>query len=151
MARFCLSANEVLNKVRVRIALNYLLNRADAFGRSICPAGALGRHHRHEFLGGPFSDAMGAGICVVQVGDQLICPDGATPGVQARHSRGLSLAWTRHQHTARGLAAGEAEEARESGSLLDASEVANVVTFMLTRPRGMTIRDVVMLPTNFDL
>jgi ribitol 2-dehydrogenase len=26
-----------------------------------------------------------------------------------------------------------------------------VVTFMLTRPRGMTIRDVVMLPTNFDL
>jgi ribitol 2-dehydrogenase len=25
------------------------------------------------------------------------------------------------------------------------------VIFMLTRPRGMTIRDVVMLPTNFDL
>lgn len=43
------------------------------------------------------------------------------------------------------------KEARESGSLLEAAEVANVVTFMLTRPRGMTIRDVVMLPTNFDL
>ena len=42
-------------------------------------------------------------------------------------------------------------EARASGSLLDASEVADVVLFMLTRPRGMTIRDVVMLPTNFDL
>ncbi|MES5483473.1 SDR family oxidoreductase [Bradyrhizobium sp. INPA03-11B] len=42
-------------------------------------------------------------------------------------------------------------EARESGSLLEASEVAEVVIFMLTRPRGMTIRDVVMLPTNFDL
>lgn len=42
-------------------------------------------------------------------------------------------------------------EARASGSLLDASEVADVVIFMLTRPRGMTIRDVVMLPTNFDL
>ena len=42
-------------------------------------------------------------------------------------------------------------EARASGSLLDAAEVAEVVTFMLTRPRGMTIRDVVMLPTNFDL
>jgi ribitol 2-dehydrogenase len=25
------------------------------------------------------------------------------------------------------------------------------VMFMLTRPRGMTIRDVVMLPSNFDL
>ena len=43
------------------------------------------------------------------------------------------------------------KEARESGSLLEASEVANVIMFMLTRPRGMTIRDVVMMPTNFDL
>jgi ribitol 2-dehydrogenase len=43
------------------------------------------------------------------------------------------------------------QEARDSGSLLEASEVADVVIFMLTRPRGMTIRDVVMLPTNFDL
>lgn len=43
------------------------------------------------------------------------------------------------------------KEARESGSLLDAGEVAEVVMFMLTRPRGMTIRDVVMMPTNFDL
>jgi len=43
------------------------------------------------------------------------------------------------------------KEARDSGSLLEASEVANVVIFMLTRPRGMTIRDVVMMPTNFDL
>jgi ribitol 2-dehydrogenase len=42
-------------------------------------------------------------------------------------------------------------EARASGSLIEASEVADVVLFMLTRPRGMTIRDVVMLPTNFDL
>jgi ribitol 2-dehydrogenase len=42
-------------------------------------------------------------------------------------------------------------EARASGSLLDASEVAEVALFMLTRPRGMTIRDVVMMPTNFDL
>ena len=42
-------------------------------------------------------------------------------------------------------------EAKDSGSLLEASEVANVITFMLTRPRGMTIRDVVMMPTNFDL
>lgn len=42
-------------------------------------------------------------------------------------------------------------QAKEEGSLLEASEVANVVMFMLTRPRGMTIRDVVMMPTNFDL
>ncbi len=43
------------------------------------------------------------------------------------------------------------KELRDQGSLLEASEVANVVMFMLTRPRGMTIRDVVMMPTNFDL
>ena len=42
-------------------------------------------------------------------------------------------------------------QARESGSLLEPGEVADVVTFMLTRPRGMTIRDVIMMPTNFDL
>ena len=40
---------------------------------------------------------------------------------------------------------------KAKGSLLDASEVADVVLFMLTRPRGMTIRDVVMMPTQFDL
>ncbi len=43
------------------------------------------------------------------------------------------------------------KEARESGSLVEASEVAEVILFMLTRPRHMTIRDVVMMPTNFDL
>jgi ribitol 2-dehydrogenase len=42
-------------------------------------------------------------------------------------------------------------EAKASGSLLEASEIAEVILFMLTRPRAMTIRDVVMMPTNFDL
>jgi ribitol 2-dehydrogenase len=42
-------------------------------------------------------------------------------------------------------------EALASGSLLEPVEVAEVVLFMLTRPRGMTIRDVVMMPSNFDL
>lgn len=43
------------------------------------------------------------------------------------------------------------KEAKESGSLLEAGDVAEVVMFMLTRPRRMTIRDVILLPTNFDL
>ncbi|MEY4980214.1 MAG: Ribitol 2-dehydrogenase [Pseudomonadota bacterium] len=42
-------------------------------------------------------------------------------------------------------------EARASGSLMEAAEVAEVLLFMLTRPRGMTIRDVVLMPTHFDL
>src|SRR6476659_10187235 len=42
-------------------------------------------------------------------------------------------------------------EAKESGSLIEASEVADAIMFMLTRQRGLTIRDVVLMPTNFDL
>ena len=42
-------------------------------------------------------------------------------------------------------------DAKASASLIEAREVADVVMFMLTRPRGVTIRDVVMMPTNFDL
>lgn len=41
--------------------------------------------------------------------------------------------------------------AKESGSLIEPSDVADVVMFMLTRPRNVTIRDVVILPTNFDI
>ena len=43
------------------------------------------------------------------------------------------------------------DEAKESGSLIEAAEVADVVMFMLTRPRNVTIRDVVIMPTHFDL
>ncbi|RDL44090.1 glucose dehydrogenase [Marinomonas piezotolerans] len=42
-------------------------------------------------------------------------------------------------------------EAKASGSLVEAEEIAEILLFMLTRPRGMTIRDVVVMPTNFDL
>ena len=40
--------------------------------------------------------------------------------------------------------------AKESGSLIDASEVADAVVYMLTRKRTVTIRDMLVLPTNFD-
>jgi ribitol 2-dehydrogenase len=43
------------------------------------------------------------------------------------------------------------QEAKDSGSLMEASEVAEVIVFMLTRPRHITIRDVVMMPSQFDL
>ncbi len=41
-------------------------------------------------------------------------------------------------------------KARESGSLIDASEVADAIVYMLTRKRTVTIRDMLVLPTNFD-
>lgn len=43
------------------------------------------------------------------------------------------------------------EEAKAAGSLVEASEVGEVIVFMLTRPRHVTIRDVVMMPSQFDL
>ncbi|WP_313349896.1 SDR family oxidoreductase [Paracoccus sp. (in: a-proteobacteria)] len=41
-------------------------------------------------------------------------------------------------------------KAKESGSLIDADEVADAVEYMLTRKRTVTIRDMLVLPTNFD-
>ena len=43
------------------------------------------------------------------------------------------------------------EEALASGSLMQPKEVADAVLFMLTRPRNVTIRDLVILPNNTDL
>lgn len=42
-------------------------------------------------------------------------------------------------------------KARESGSLIEPEEVADAVVYMLTRPRNVTIRDMIVLPTNFDI
>lgn len=41
--------------------------------------------------------------------------------------------------------------ARAAGDLMEASEVAEAVAFMLTRPRNVTIRDLVILPQANDL
>ncbi|SED13226.1 SDR family oxidoreductase [Rhodobacter sp. 24-YEA-8] len=43
------------------------------------------------------------------------------------------------------------DEALANGSLMQAKEVAEAVLFMLTRPRTVTIRDLVILPATFDL
>jgi ribitol 2-dehydrogenase len=43
------------------------------------------------------------------------------------------------------------EEAIAAGSLMEPQEVAAAVLFMLTRPRNVTVRDLVILPNNLDL
>ncbi|RCW23993.1 ribitol 2-dehydrogenase [Ciceribacter lividus] len=43
------------------------------------------------------------------------------------------------------------EEALVNGSLMMPKEVADAVLFMLTRPRNVTIRDLVILPNSVDL
>lgn len=42
-------------------------------------------------------------------------------------------------------------KAKESGSLIEPAEVADAILYMLTRPRNVTIRDMVILPSNFDI
>ncbi|MBU1312348.1 MAG: SDR family oxidoreductase [Alphaproteobacteria bacterium] len=41
-------------------------------------------------------------------------------------------------------------KAKESGSIIEAGEVADAVEYILTRDRNVTIRDMLVLPTNFD-
>ncbi|GAB4064401.1 SDR family oxidoreductase [Ancylobacter sonchi] len=43
------------------------------------------------------------------------------------------------------------DEALASGALMEAKEVADCVIFMLTRPRNVTVRDLVILPNGTDL
>jgi ribitol 2-dehydrogenase len=43
------------------------------------------------------------------------------------------------------------EEALAAGSLMQPKEVADAVLFMLSRPRNVTIRDLVILPTSVDI
>ncbi|MDK4732107.1 SDR family oxidoreductase [Rhizobium sp. CNPSo 3490] len=42
-------------------------------------------------------------------------------------------------------------KAKEAGALIEPCDVAEAVIFMLTRPRNVTIRDVVILPSAFDI
>jgi ribitol 2-dehydrogenase len=42
-------------------------------------------------------------------------------------------------------------QAKANGSLVEVEEIAQALIFMLTRPRHVTIRDMVIMPTNFDL
>ncbi|PDS99346.1 glucose dehydrogenase [Rhizobium sp. S9] len=42
-------------------------------------------------------------------------------------------------------------KAKEAGALIEPRDVAEAVLFMLTRPRNVTIRDMVILPSSFDI
>ncbi|QDY71105.1 SDR family oxidoreductase [Qingshengfaniella alkalisoli] len=41
-------------------------------------------------------------------------------------------------------------KAKEAGALMDPEEVAEALEFMLTRKRGVTVRDVIIMPTAFE-
>lgn len=42
-------------------------------------------------------------------------------------------------------------KAKADGALMEASEIAEAVAFILTRPRTITIRDILILPASFDI
>ncbi len=43
------------------------------------------------------------------------------------------------------------QKAKDSGSLIEPTEISDAVMYMLTRPRNVTIRDMIVLPSNFDI
>ncbi|MEJ0061939.1 MAG: SDR family oxidoreductase [Alphaproteobacteria bacterium] len=43
------------------------------------------------------------------------------------------------------------KKAKEDGILIPAKEIGEAVMFVVTRPRGMTVRDMVIIPSGFDL
>ncbi|AMY69384.1 SDR family oxidoreductase [Frigidibacter mobilis] len=40
---------------------------------------------------------------------------------------------------------------KDAGALMEPTEVSDALMFMLTRPRNVTIRDMIVLPSNFDI
>lgn len=42
------------------------------------------------------------------------------------------------------------QAAKDAGAIIEPSEVADAVLFILTRPRNVTIHDIIVLPTNLD-
>lgn len=40
---------------------------------------------------------------------------------------------------------------KDAGALIETQEISEAVMFMLTRPRNVTIRDMIVLPSNFDI
>ncbi|PWJ11744.1 SDR family oxidoreductase [Jannaschia seohaensis] len=40
---------------------------------------------------------------------------------------------------------------KDAGALMDTKEVSDAMMYMLTRPRNVTIRDMIVLPSNFDI
>ncbi|WP_127145787.1 SDR family oxidoreductase [Pelagibacterium montanilacus] len=40
---------------------------------------------------------------------------------------------------------------KDKGALMEPTEVADALIYMLTRPRNVTIRDMIVLPSNFDI
>lgn len=42
-------------------------------------------------------------------------------------------------------------KAKESGSIIEPTDVSDAIMYILTRPRNVTIRDMVVLPSNFDM
>lgn len=43
------------------------------------------------------------------------------------------------------------QKAKDNGALIDPEEVADAVIYILNRKRNVTIRDMIVLPTNFDI
>jgi len=84
------------------------------------------------------------------MGDQQLRAGHAPADGSARRPRGPGAPGPVVSALLAGWPAENLRKARESGGLIDPEDVADAIVFMLTRKRTVTIRDMVILPSNFD-
>ena len=94
---------------------------------------------------------MGAGLFRIEVGHNLLRPDHAAPVEWARHPGGAGISRPGRSALLADWPEENLRKAKETGSLLEPAEIADAVIYMLSRPRNVTIRDMIVLPTNFDI
>ena len=134
--------------------LNLNVNAAFRSVHAVLPhmVGAeVGRHHLHQFDRGDRAGGLGADLHRLQVRGAGVRSHDPAPARQARRARRRGGPGPGRDGAAGRLAEGEDGEALASGSLMQPKEVADAVLFMLTRPRNVTIRDLVILPNSVDL
>ena len=109
------------------------------------------RHHRHQLGRRARAGGLGADLHRLQTRGAGLRPHRPPPGRQARRAGRRDRARTGGDGAPQGLAKEKLDEALAAGSLIEPEEVAEAVHFMLTRPRNVTIRDLVILPQSQDI
>ena len=106
-----------------------------------------------QLAGGPLPHPVGAGVRLVQVGHRLLRADRA--GVRCSSTASGSDRCRRARSSARCWPTGRrpgSPKRRRPASLIEPDEVADAIVYMLTRAgAGVTIRDMIIMPSAFDL
>ena len=110
-----------------------------------------GRHHRHQFRRRVGPGGLGADLHRVETRGAGLRPYGPAPGFKHGVRVGGVAPGPVVTALLKDWPQAKIDEALASGSLMEPNEVADAVMFMLTRPRNVMVRDLVILPMGLDL